>query len=80
MKYYIRPAELGSSKAKLDDVVFDFMEKHPNEITIFFNPCCIFLKSETIDKAIKYFIENNLDSLCASRVAQTLCFKNNQTN
>ena len=78
LKYYIRPAELGSSKAKLDDVVFDFMEKHPNEITIFFNPCCIFLKTKTIDKAINYFIENNLDSLCASRVAQTLCFKNNK--
>ena len=78
LNYYIRPSHLGSSKAKLDDFVYDFMLKFPSEITIFFNPCCLFLKTETIDKAIKYFLKNNLDSLCASRVAQTLCFINNE--
>ena len=78
LNYYIRPPHLGSSKAKLDDFVYDFMLNFPSDITIFFNPCCLFLKTETIDKAISYFIENNLDSLCASRVAQTLCFKNNK--
>ena len=78
LNYYIRPSHLGSSKAKLDDFVYDFMINFPSEITIFFNPCCLFLKSETIDKAISYFINNNLDSLCASRVAQTLCFMNNK--
>ena len=77
LKYYIRPSHLGSSKAKLDDFVYDFMINFPSEITIFFNPCCIFLKTITIDKAIEYFLGKNLDSMCASRVAQTLCFKNN---
>ena len=57
LNYYVRPKHLGSSKAKLDDFVFDFMLKYPNEYTIFFNPCCLFLKTETIDKAINYFIE-----------------------
>ena len=78
LNYYIRPPHLGSSKAKLDDFVYDFMINFPSDITIFFNPCCLFLKTETIDKAISYFIENNLDSLCASRVAQTLCFMNHK--
>ena len=78
LNYYIRPSHLGSSKAKLDDFVYDFMTKFPSEITIFFNPCCLFLKTETIDKAIDYFIRNNLDSLCASKVAQTLCFLNSK--
>ena len=78
LNYYIRPPHLGSSNAKLDDFVYDFMINFPSEITIFFNPCCLFLKTETIDKAIEYFVSNNLDSLCASKVAQTLCFKNNQ--
>ena len=77
LKYYIRPPHLGSSNAKLDDFVYDFMLNFPSEITIFFNPCCLFLKAETIDKAINYFLKNDLDSLCASRVAQTLCFINN---
>ena len=62
LNYYIRPGNLGSSKAKLDDFVYDFMINFPSEITIFFNPCCLFLKSETIDRAINYFIKNNLDS------------------
>ena len=78
LNYYIRPPHLGSSKAKLDDFVYDFMINFPSDINIFFNPCCIFLKTETIDKAIEYFISNNLDSLCASKVAQTLCFINNK--
>ncbi len=78
LKYYIRPSHLGSSKAKLDDFVYDFMVNFTADVTIFFNPCCLFLKSETIDKAIDYFIKNNLDSLCASRVAQTLCFLKNK--
>ena len=78
LNYYIRPSHLGSSKAKLDDFVYDFMINFPSEITIFFNPCCLFLKPETIDNAIDYFIKKNLDSLCASRLAQTLCFINNK--
>lgn len=78
LKYYIRPSHLGSSGAKLDDFVYDFMINFPSDITIFFNPCCLFLKTETIDKAINYFKENNLDSLCASKVAQTLCFIKNK--
>ena len=77
LNYYIRPPHLGSSQAKLDDFAYDFMIKFPSEITIFFNPCCLFLKTETIDKAIEYFEKNNLDSLCASKVAQTLCFIRN---
>tara|TARA_Y100000994_G_scaffold247318_1_gene252457 strand:+ start:731 stop:1477 length:747 start_codon:yes stop_codon:yes gene_type:complete len=78
LKYYIRPQHLGSSAAKLDDFVFDFMNNFKSDLTIFFNPCCIFLKTKTIDNAISYFIKNNLDSLCASRVAQTLCFLKNK--
>ena len=78
LNYYIRPSHLGSSKAKLDDFVYDFMMNFPSEITIFFNPCCLFLKNKTIELAIEYFINKNLDSLCASRVAQTLCFIKNK--
>ena len=78
INYYLRPSSLGTSQTKLDDYVYDFMKKFNSDITIFFNPCCLFLKRETIDNAIDYFIKNNLDSLCASRVAQTLCFLDNK--
>ena len=71
---YLLSPHLGSSKAKLDDFVYDFMINFPSDLTIFFNPCCLFLKTETIDKAISYFIENNLDSLCASRSCSDIMF------
>ena len=81
LNYYLRPSYLGTSQTKLDDYVYEFMKKFDSEITIFFNPCCLFLKTQTIDKAIDYFFKNKLDSLCASRVAQTLCFlENNPIN
>ena len=44
IKYYVRPKHLGSSKAKLDDVVFDFMMNFPSEISIFFKLKGIFTK------------------------------------
>ena len=42
LNYYIRPSHLGSSEAKLDDFVYDFMINFPSEITIFFNPVVYF--------------------------------------
>ena len=42
LNYYIRPSHLGSSKAKLDDFVFDFMSNFPSEITIFLTPVVYF--------------------------------------
>ena len=78
LNYYLRPAHLGTSKTKLDDYVYEFMKKFDSDITVFFNPCCLFLKTETIDNALNYFTDKNLDSLCASRVAQTLCFLENK--
>ena len=78
LNYYLRPSNLGNSATKLDDYVFEFMNNVPSDITIFFNPCCLFLKASTVDKALEYFINNDLDSLCASRVAQTLCFLDNK--
>ena len=79
IKYFKRHSLLGTSKASLDDYVYDFMMKIPGDITIFLNPCSLFLKSQTIDNAIRYFIKSNLDSCCASKVAQTHCFFKNKS-
>ena len=81
LQYFLRDPHLGTSDAALDDYVYDFMTKCDGDITIFLNPCSLFLKSETIDNAIDYFIRKNLDSCCASDIAQTHCFyKNNSIN
>tara|TARA_Y100001978_G_C23667203_1_gene421808 strand:- start:291 stop:1037 length:747 start_codon:yes stop_codon:yes gene_type:complete len=76
--YFLRDPNLGTSKAALDDYVYDFMIKFPSDITVFLNPCSLFLKGKTIDSALGYFINNNLDSCCASQLAQTHCFYKNK--
>lgn len=78
LNYYLRPSNLGTSDASLDAYVYDFMNSFPSEITIFLNPCSFKLCSKTIDSAIKYFVQNNLDSCVASYEMQTHCFFNNQ--
>ena len=54
------------------------MVKHPSDITVFLNPCSIFLSESTIRGAIDHFKKNNLDSCVASTVCQTHCFHMNE--
>jgi len=77
LKYYKRSEELGTSAATLDEYVIDFMEQEPGDVTVFLNPCSIFLKEQTIANALNYFIENNLDACVASEIIQTHCFFEN---
>ena len=79
IKYFLRDPNLGTSETALDDYVYDFMIKFPGEITIFLNPCSLFLQSKTIDKAINHFIDKDLDSCCASQISQTHCFYKNKS-
>ena len=77
LSYYLRSPHLGTSEATLDDYVYDFMLSHKSDYTIFLNPCSLFLRSETIDRAVEYTLNNNLDSCVASYEVQTHCFFNN---
>ncbi len=63
VNFYLRPKKLGSSKALSDDVVHDFMLKNPSDILIWINPIAPLQDYKEIDKCIKYFIKNNIDSL-----------------
>jgi len=78
LNYYQRPEELGTSEASLDDYVYDFMTKFESDYTVFLNPCSLFLKAKTIDNAIKYAIDKNLDSCVASFPSRTHCFLDSQ--
>ena len=81
LKYYRRNKELGTSAATLDDYVIDFIQHVPGDVTVFLNPCSVFLKSRTILAAMNYFIEHGLDSCVASEKIQTHCFfKDNPVN
>ena len=76
ISYYLRPSWLGTSEATLDDYVYDFMSVNHADYTVFLNPCSIFLKAETIDKAITHCIANSLDACVASYEVKTHCFYN----
>lgn len=78
LSYYLRAPDLGTSEASLDAYAYDFMKKTPGDYTIFLNPCSLFLKSDTIKKAIEHTITRGLDSCTASAEIQTHCFINNQ--
>jgi len=80
--FYHRPTDLGSSQAKSDSVVADFMESHLEaDIVVWVNPIAPFQTSEEISKVISYFIHNNLDSLITVEDKKVHCnYKNTPVN
>ena len=62
--FYLRPLFLGSSETKSDDVIADFMKPYSaNDIIVWINSINPFQKGENINKIVKYFLNNYLDSL-----------------
>lgn len=61
--FYLRPAALGSSTTKSDDVVYDFMKNYPSDILAWINPICPFQSSDDIKAIINYFNGEKLDTL-----------------
>jgi len=60
---YLRPAELGSSDTKSDDVVYDFMQEYPSDIVAWVNPISPLQTGEEVRAVVEYFVEEELDSL-----------------
>lgn len=77
-EFYLRPADLGSSSVKSDDVVNDFIEKYPSDIVVWENPIAPLQTVEDIQKTIKYFLSNNLDSLFTVKEEQVQCVYENR--
>ncbi len=62
--FYSRPAKLGSSKTKSDDVIKDYFEAHSDvEILAWVNPISPFQTSDEISNIVEYFKNKKLDSL-----------------
>jgi CMP-N-acetylneuraminic acid synthetase len=80
--FYHRPENLGSSSAKSDSVVADFMEVFPDaDIVVWVNSIAPFQTGEEISKVVDYFINNKLDSLITVEDQQVHCnFKNQAVN
>lgn len=82
ISFYQRPDDLGSSEAKSDSVVADFIQSFPEaDIVVWINPISPFQTSQEIANIISYFINNNLDSLITIEEKQVHCnYKNEPIN
>lgn len=66
-EFYLRPPELGSSDARSDDVVADFMEKNPVKIVTWVNSASPLQPPSDVIAAVRHFEAENLDSLITTR-------------
>jgi CMP-N-acetylneuraminic acid synthetase len=61
--FYQRPAVLGSSTTKSDDVVHDFMKNHPADIVAWVNPTSPLQTAGEVREVIRHFQREELDTL-----------------
>ena|SRR3990167_4569280 len=71
--FYLRPDRLGSSTTKSDNVVYDFMIKHPSDILAWVNPTSPLQTGDEIREVINYFVKENLDTLITVKNEQVHC-------
>ena len=55
--FYLRPEHLGSSETRSDDVVYDFMLKHPSDIVAWVNPISPLQTADEIRSATVRFVK-----------------------
>ena len=67
VEFYKRPPYLGTSDARSDDVVYDFIKKFGGDIIVWVNPICPLMTSKTVKKVVEEFIENDYESAITGR-------------
>lgn len=78
VEFYLRPEHLGSSTTKSDDVVRDFMDKHPAEVTAWVNSISPLQPAEEIAAVMAHFRAQSLDSLITVHDEQVHCLHDGQ--
>jgi len=72
-EFYLRPTDLGTSTTKSDSVVYDFMLKHPSDITAWVNPTSPLQTEDEIREIVEHFQREQLDTLITVKNEQTHC-------
>lgn len=67
VEFYLRPRHLGHSSIPFDEVILDFMEKHPSDLVAVVNSPSPLLKPEEVAKAVRMVLEDRCDSVIASQ-------------
>lgn len=78
VEFYLRPETLGSSTTKSDDVVRDFMETHPADVTAWVNSISPLQPADEIKAVMDYFQTERLDSLITVYDEQVHCLHDGQ--
>ena len=73
VEFYLRPAHLGSSDTKSDDVVYDFMHQYPSDMVAWVNPISPLQTGEELRNVVNHFVEQDLDSLITVKDEQVHC-------
>jgi len=74
VNFYQRDIELGSSKTKSDEVVYDFFKSHSDaDIVVWVNSIAPFQTADEISSVVKHFIKHDLDSLITVVESQVHC-------
>jgi CMP-N-acetylneuraminic acid synthetase len=72
--FYHRPEDLGSSQAKSDSVVADFMQAYPEaDIVVWVNSTSPFQAGDEVAEVVNYFVAEGLDSLITVENKQVHC-------
>jgi len=81
VEFYQRPKILGGSEIKSDQVVVDFLEKHPCKYIVWVNPIAPIQTGMEIKKIVDYCKKNSLDTLHTVKKKQVHCnYKNSPIN
>ena len=78
-EFYLRPHSLGSSDTRSDEVVYDFIETHPEaDIVTCVNSTTPLQTIEEVRQVVKHFQDKKLDSLITVRDIQSQVVLNNE--
>lgn len=78
VKFYKRPTELGGDHVTSDEYNYDFIKSIRPDILVQINPVCPLISVTDIDEIIKYFIENDIDSLVTVKEERLQAFCDNK--
>lgn len=78
VRFYKRPENLGSSSAKSDFVVWDFMMSHPADCTVWVNSVSPLQPADEIAEVVSEFKKSDFDSLITTNLEQVHCLYENK--
>ena len=78
VQFYKRPNELGSDYTTSDEYNYDFIKSIKPDILVQINPVCPLISASDIDEIVKYFIDNDIDSLVTVKEERLQAFCNDK--